>query len=55
VHLGEVAKPDRASPLVETKITNVNFNPTWTVPVSLIRKDITCPSELSKPGSWRRV
>lgn len=35
-----VGKKDRASPEVETRITNVNLNPTWTVPVSIIRKDI---------------
>jgi murein L,D-transpeptidase YcbB/YkuD len=35
-----VGKPDRPSPTVETRITTVNLNPTWTVPVSLIRKDI---------------
>ncbi|MCZ8376113.1 MAG: L,D-transpeptidase family protein [Beijerinckiaceae bacterium] len=35
-----VGKKDRASPEVETKITNVNLNPTWTVPVSIIKKDI---------------
>lgn len=35
-----VGKPDRATPEVATRITNVNLNPTWTVPASLIRKDI---------------
>lgn len=35
-----VGKKDRASPEVETRITNVNLNPTWTVPVSIIKKDI---------------
>jgi murein L,D-transpeptidase YcbB/YkuD len=39
-YVAVVGKPDRPSPLVETKIAAVNLNPTWTVPVSLIRKDI---------------
>ncbi|WP_371826848.1 murein L,D-transpeptidase [Microvirga sp. VF16] len=33
-------KVDRPSPTVETRVTAVNLNPTWTVPVSLIKKDI---------------
>jgi murein L,D-transpeptidase YcbB/YkuD len=39
-YVAVVGKPDRPSPMVETKVTAVNLNPTWTVPVSLIRKDI---------------
>jgi murein L,D-transpeptidase YcbB/YkuD len=39
-YVAVVGKADRASPAVETRITAVNLNPTWTVPVSLIRKDI---------------
>jgi murein L,D-transpeptidase YcbB/YkuD len=39
-YVAVVGKPDRATPMVETRITAVNLNPTWTVPVSLIRKDI---------------
>ena len=35
-----VGKADRPSPSVETRVTAVNLNPTWTVPVSLIKKDI---------------
>ena len=35
-----VGKAERASPTVETRITNINFNPTWTVPTSIIKKDI---------------
>lgn len=44
-----VGKKDRASPEVETRITNVNLNPTWTVPVSIIRKDII-PKMQKDPG-----
>ena len=39
-YVAVVGKADRPSPAVETRITAVNLNPTWTVPVSLIRKDI---------------
>lgn len=35
-----VGKKDRASPEVESRIGNINFNPTWTAPVSIIKKDI---------------
>ncbi|MFC4175075.1 murein L,D-transpeptidase [Microvirga sp. GCM10011540] len=35
-----VGKADRPSPTLETRISAVNLNPTWTVPVSLIKKDI---------------
>jgi murein L,D-transpeptidase YcbB/YkuD len=39
-YVAVVGKVDRPSPRVETRITAVNLNPTWTVPVSLIKKDI---------------
>lgn len=39
-YVAVVGKADRPSPEVETRITAVNLNPTWTVPVSLIKKDI---------------
>ncbi|WP_371680440.1 murein L,D-transpeptidase [Microvirga sp. KLBC 81] len=39
-YVAVVGKADRPSPEVETRITTVNLNPTWTVPVSLIKKDI---------------
>ncbi len=48
-YVAVVGKPERASPMVETRITNINFNPTWTVPVSLIKKDII-PHMRKDPG-----
>ncbi|CAN1499940.1 YkuD_like domain containing protein [Rhabdaerophilaceae bacterium] len=48
-HIAVVGKADRPSPEVETRITNVNFNPTWTVPVSIIKKDII-PKMQKDPG-----
>jgi murein L,D-transpeptidase YcbB/YkuD len=35
-----VGKVDRPSPTLTTHITAVNFNPTWTVPLSIMKKDI---------------
>jgi len=39
-HAAGVGKIDRQSPLLQTKIPEINFNPTWTVPASIIRKDL---------------
>lgn len=39
-YVAVVGKPDRASPTIEARISSVNLNPTWTVPVSIIKKDI---------------
>ena len=35
-----VGKPDRPSPTLTTHVTTVNLNPTWTVPLSIMKKDI---------------
>ena len=35
-----VGKVDRPSPTLTTAITTVNLNPTWTVPLSIVKKDI---------------
>jgi L,D-transpeptidase YcbB len=35
-----VGKTDRPSPTLTTSITTVNLNPTWTVPLSIMKKDI---------------
>jgi murein L,D-transpeptidase YcbB/YkuD len=39
-HTAVVGKPDRPSPDINSKITEVNFNPYWTVPVSIVRRDL---------------
>ncbi len=52
-YVAVVGKADRASPPVETRITNVNFNPTWTVPTSIIKKDII-PRMQRDPGYLSR-
>ena len=35
-----VGRPSRPSPDINSKIVEVNFNPYWTVPVSIVRKDL---------------
>jgi L,D-transpeptidase YcbB len=52
-YVAVVGKAERASPPVETRITNVNFNPTWTVPTSIIKKDII-PKMQKDPGYLSR-
>jgi len=52
-YVAVVGKADRASPPVETRITNINFNPTWTVPASIIKKDII-PKMQRDPGYLTR-
>ena len=39
-HAAGVGKMDRQSPIMNAKITEINFNPFWTVPASIIRKDL---------------
>jgi murein L,D-transpeptidase YcbB/YkuD len=39
-HAVIVGKPDRPSPTLTTSLTAVNLNPTWTVPLSIVKKDI---------------
>jgi murein L,D-transpeptidase YcbB/YkuD len=53
-YVAVVGKKDRASPAIETRITDINFNPTWTVPTSIIRKDII-PKMQKDPGYLTRA
>jgi murein L,D-transpeptidase YcbB/YkuD len=39
-HVVIVGKQAHASPMVESRLTVVNFNPTWTIPTSIIKRDI---------------
>jgi len=39
-HTAVVGKPDRPSPDIQSKIVEINFNPYWTVPVSIVRRDL---------------
>jgi murein L,D-transpeptidase YcbB/YkuD len=39
-HSAVAGKPDRASPDINSTIVEINFNPYWTVPASIVRKDL---------------
>jgi murein L,D-transpeptidase YcbB/YkuD len=39
-HIAGVGKIDRQSPVMQTKAIEINFNPFWTVPASVIKKDL---------------
>lgn len=39
-HAAGVGKIDRQSPIMQAKAIEINFNPFWTVPASIIRKDL---------------
>lgn len=39
-HATVAGKPDRPSPDITSRIIEINFNPFWTVPVSIVRKDL---------------
>ena len=38
-HIAGVGKIDRQSPVMQTRALDMDFNPYWTVPASIIRKD----------------
>lgn len=48
-HVAIVGRPDRPSPVLATRITAVNLNPTWTVPTSIVKADII-PQMRKDPG-----
>jgi murein L,D-transpeptidase YcbB/YkuD len=39
-HTAVVGKVDRATPILNSKVHQIKFNPYWTVPKSIIRKDL---------------
>jgi murein L,D-transpeptidase YcbB/YkuD len=39
-HTGVVGKPDRPTPLLRSTITDLNFNPVWRLPPTVITKDL---------------
>jgi murein L,D-transpeptidase YcbB/YkuD len=40
LHAAGVGKIDRQSPVMQARVLDINFNPYWTVPASIIRKDL---------------
>ena len=51
-HIAVVGKPDRPSPDINSRIVEINFNPYWTVPVSIVRKDLI-PKMQAEPVHFR--
>ncbi len=49
-----VGKPERPSPLVTSRVTQVNFYPYWHVPESIVRKDLV-PKLQTDPGYLDRM
>jgi murein L,D-transpeptidase YcbB/YkuD len=50
----QVGKPDRPSPTLTTYVTTVNLNPTWTVPLGILKKDVI-PKMRKDPGYAARM
>lgn len=53
-HNAVVGKIDRQTPLVTSTLSQVNFNPYWHVPVSIVRKDLV-PKIISDPSYIKRT
>ena len=53
-HVVQVGRPDRPSPTLTTNITTVNLNPTWTVPLGILKKDVI-PKMRKDPGYAARM
>jgi murein L,D-transpeptidase YcbB/YkuD len=53
-HVVQVGRADRPSPTLTTHITSINLNPTWTVPLSILKKDII-PKMRKDPGYAARM
>lgn len=49
-YVAVVGSPDKMTPSVETRITDVNFNPTWTLPVSVVKNEII--PKMRKDAGW---
>ncbi|MBV9636976.1 MAG: L,D-transpeptidase family protein [Methylobacteriaceae bacterium] len=53
-YIAIVGDPDHPSPEVQAKVAAVNLNPTWTVPTSIIKKEII-PKMRTDPGYLSRA
>ena len=53
-HTVQVGRADRPSPTLTTFITTVNLNPTWTVPLGILKKDVI-PKMRKDPGYAGRM
>jgi murein L,D-transpeptidase YcbB/YkuD len=52
-HAAVVGQPERPSPDLQSKIVGITFNPSWTVPVGVIRKDLV-PKLAAEPDYLTR-
>src|SRR5262245_16802373 len=52
-HVVQVGRPDRPSPTLTTYITTVNLNPTWTVPLGILKNDLTPQMRKDPPNASR--
>ncbi len=50
----QVGRPERPSPTLTTHITTINLNPTWTVPLGILKKDVI-PKMRKDPGYAARM
>jgi murein L,D-transpeptidase YcbB/YkuD len=50
----QVGRPERPSPTLTTHITAINLNPTWTVPLGILKKDVI-PRMRKDPGYAARM
>lgn len=48
-----VGKDSRKTPILESKVSNVNLNPNWTVPPTILREDIY-PEAVKDKGVFRK-
>lgn len=48
-----VGKDSRRTPVLESKISNINLNPNWTVPPTILREDIY-PEAIKNPDVFRK-
>ncbi len=49
-----VGQPDRQTPVLSSTLSQVNFNPYWHVPVSIVRRDLV-PKILTDPSYIKRT
>ncbi|MER2267860.1 L,D-transpeptidase family protein [Methylobacterium oxalidis] len=49
-YVAVVGSTDKPTPGVETRITDINLNPTWTVPVSVVKNEII--PKMRKDPTW---
>ncbi|WP_395053335.1 murein L,D-transpeptidase [Flavobacterium sp.] len=48
-----VGKESRRTPILESKISNINLNPNWTVPPTILKEDIF-PDAIKNKGAFRK-